>query len=168
MFYDGKGGYRFRFSGTKTGTWKFTTRSDDADLHGKRGTVTIRPNDNRRIRGFMTDHVGPDATKWARYVDGDGGKEAFVPQLVMYKDKPHTYHDKPDERKRDALLAGRCAAKPRALLAGRAAHPRRHARAAPGHDHVRGRRHRRRRPGAHHAAAAGRGGEDCSEIVEGS
>lgn len=96
MFYDGEGNYRFRFAGTRIGTWTFATSSGDPELDGKNGTVTITANPNPDIYGFMTDHVGPDGTKWARYRTSLEDKEAFVPQLVMYKDKPRYYHDQPD------------------------------------------------------------------------
>jgi hypothetical protein len=104
MFYAGDDTWKFRFTGTRTGKWTFTTQADgangttkDPELHGRQGTVTVKPNaDHDSVCGFMTHHVGPDGTKWARFRGDDGGKEAFVPQLVMYRDKPKQYHNQPD------------------------------------------------------------------------
>ena len=88
--------WKFRFTGTRTGKWTFNTKSNDSDLDGRSGTVTVRENEDPNIYGFMTHHVGPDGTKWARFRGSDGSKEAFVPQLVMYRDKPEQYHDQPE------------------------------------------------------------------------
>ena len=61
MFYaaDGKH-WKFRFTAGRPGTWTFRTRSDDPDLDGRRGTITISLN--RGAHGFVT-HKG---NKWAR------------------------------------------------------------------------------------------------------
>ncbi|MCK4299109.1 MAG: DUF5060 domain-containing protein, partial [Planctomycetes bacterium] len=75
MFYAGHGStWKFRFTGTRTGTWEFTTSSEDAELDGKTGTVTVTPNPG--ARGFVTNF----GSKWG----WTGTGEAFVPQLVMY------------------------------------------------------------------------------------
>ena len=60
MFYDGELLWKFRFTATRPGRWKLTTQSDDPDLDGHRGVVTIKPNPT--AYGFVT-HVG---NKWAR------------------------------------------------------------------------------------------------------
>lgn len=57
MFFDGSNTWKFRFTGTRTGEWKFSTSSDDPDLHGHSGSVTVRPRANSDIKGFLT-HVG--------------------------------------------------------------------------------------------------------------
>ena len=57
MFFDGSNTWKFRFTGTRTGEWKFSTSSDDPDLHGYSGSVTVRPRANLDIKGFLT-HVG--------------------------------------------------------------------------------------------------------------
>lgn len=84
MFHDGGRTWRFRFTGTRTGQWVFTTSSPDPDLDGKRGTVTIEPNPG--VPGFVT-HRG---NKWIR----TGTNKAFVPQLVMYAN-PQRYYRNP-------------------------------------------------------------------------
>ena len=79
MFYDGGTTWRFRFTGTRTGEWTFTTSSDDPQLNGRTGTVTIEPNPDPDVYGFMT-HVG---NKWARFKGNDGAVETFVPHYRM-------------------------------------------------------------------------------------
>ena len=46
MFYDGGNTWKFRFTGTRVGTWTFSTTSSDADLNGHNGTITVGPNPN--------------------------------------------------------------------------------------------------------------------------
>jgi hypothetical protein len=53
MFFAGNDTWSFRFTGTRVGTWTFKTSSDDADLNGHSGTVTIASNANLKIRGFL-------------------------------------------------------------------------------------------------------------------
>ncbi len=87
MFYDGGDIWKFRFTGTRTGEWVFTTSSSDRDLHGYTGTVMINRNRNPGAHGFLTKF----GNKWG----WQGTDEALVPQLVMYKD-PNKYYDRPD------------------------------------------------------------------------
>jgi len=42
-FYDGDGVWRVRFMPTEEGEWTYRTRSSDAELDGKSGTVTVGP-----------------------------------------------------------------------------------------------------------------------------
>ena len=91
MFYDGGDTWKFRFAGTRTGLWRFTTSSADSDLDGRRGTVTIRPNPNPKITGFVTSLKN----KWARQVEG-GKVKAFVPQLVMVA-TPDRFYNRPEK-----------------------------------------------------------------------
>ena len=85
MFYDGGDTWRFRFTGTKTGTWTFTTQADgsngttnDPQLDGHTGTVTVNSGSSDAY-GFVTR----TGNKWARQVGNDGAVEAFVPQFRM-------------------------------------------------------------------------------------
>lgn len=57
MFYDGSNTWKFRFTGTRTGQWTFTTASQDPELNGYQGSVTVMPNPDPKIKGFLT-HVG--------------------------------------------------------------------------------------------------------------
>ena len=91
MFYDGGGAWRFRFTGVRTGEWRFETVSAEPALNGHTGVVTIEPNPAPGARGFVTaaDHF------WAWQTGEDGGVEVFAPQLVMHR-TPDTYHGDPD------------------------------------------------------------------------
>jgi len=79
MFYAGGTTWKFRFSGTRTGTWTFKTTSSDNELNGHTGTVTVNANSNPAIKGFTTNM----GNKWARQVDENGQLETFLPQFRM-------------------------------------------------------------------------------------
>ncbi|MBS3735151.1 MAG: DUF5060 domain-containing protein, partial [Phycisphaerae bacterium] len=86
MFYAGDDTWKFRFTGTRTGEWTFTTQADGADgttkdpeLDGKRGAVTVRPNRDADAYGFVTN-LG---NRWARHQGNDGAVVAFVPHFRM-------------------------------------------------------------------------------------
>ena len=96
MFYDGDTSWKWRFSGTKVGTWTFSSSSDDPELNGLQGTVIINPNPDSGIYGFITQHTSVSHTKWARHKGNDGLIEAFVPQFVMYESNPAAFYNKPD------------------------------------------------------------------------
>ena len=53
MFYDGSNTWKFRFTGTKTGTWQFTSSSADGNLSGLSGTVTVAASPDPEPRGFL-------------------------------------------------------------------------------------------------------------------
>jgi hypothetical protein len=86
MFYDGEG-WKFRFTGTRTGKWTFQTRSSVAALNDKRGTVVIAsPVRGKQPRGFVTS---VDGNRWAWQTgESTNAVEPFVPQLVMGRDLP--------------------------------------------------------------------------------
>ena len=90
LFYVGGNVWKFRFTGTRAGRWRFTTSSADEDLDGRSGTVTIEA---RQGPGFV---VPVNKNKWGR----SGTGSAFVPQLVMYG-RPDTFHEKPRKVDRD-------------------------------------------------------------------
>lgn len=92
MFYAGENTWKFRFAGTQTGRWDFTTTSDDPDLNGHTGTVTIDPNPNPDEHGFVTHQ---DA-QWVF----SGSKRAFVPQFVM-AGSPAYFYDEPSRIEED-------------------------------------------------------------------
>ena len=75
MFYDGSNTWKFRFTATKTGAWTVSTSSSDSDLNGHTGTITINPNNNSKMAGFVTEF----SEKWGRTAT----EEAFIPQFVM-------------------------------------------------------------------------------------
>lgn len=79
MFFDGNDTWVFRFTGTRIGTWTFASTSDDPDLNGKRGTVTVTANPDARIRGFLT-HQG---NKYAIQTGDDASLEAYRFNVYM-------------------------------------------------------------------------------------
>ncbi len=92
MFYDGGDTWKWRFTGTQLGTWTFVSTSADPELDGLTGTVTIDPNPDPAVYGFVTEYESATHTKWARPKGNDGAIEAFVPQYVMYHPDPAVYH----------------------------------------------------------------------------
>lgn len=95
MFYAGDALWRFRFTGTRTGNWTVTTASDDPDLDGHTGTVTINPHPDPNTYGFVTQVSGSGGTKWARFKGNERTREAFIPQFVMYERDPAVYRNNP-------------------------------------------------------------------------
>ncbi|MEE4240836.1 MAG: DUF5060 domain-containing protein [Desulfopila sp.] len=83
MFYDGGDTWKFRFAGTLTGNWAFFTSSDDGDLHGHSGSITVLENSDSKIRGFIMAH-DKDVKKWARQYGPDTRLMPFLPHYVMY------------------------------------------------------------------------------------
>ncbi|MFO8014903.1 MAG: DUF5060 domain-containing protein [Phycisphaerae bacterium] len=86
MFYAGGDAWKFRFTGTRVGTWAFRTQADgtagttkDGDLDGCEGVVKVGPNPHPRIRGFIT-HQG---NRFARQVSGTDDLEGFLPNTYM-------------------------------------------------------------------------------------
>lgn len=53
MFYAGEDSWRFRFTGTQLGEWRFETTSDDPELSGLRGRVTVVENPDPLAQGFL-------------------------------------------------------------------------------------------------------------------
>jgi hypothetical protein len=76
MFYDGNDDWRFRFTGTQTGTWNYTTSSGDSDLNGLSGSINITPNSDPEATGFVVS-VG---TKYA-IQRADGELQALSPHV---------------------------------------------------------------------------------------
>jgi hypothetical protein len=85
MFYNGSDQWNFRFTATLLGKWTFTTESDNAGLNGHSGSISVEPNPNPNVAGFITH----DGNKWIKSATA----EAFVPQLLMYADPPAFYRN---------------------------------------------------------------------------
>ena len=79
MFYDGSKAWKFRFTGTRTGRWTFTTASRDPELNGYKGQVTVKPNPDSKIKGFLT-HVG---NKFAIMGRDEADLKPYVYQVYM-------------------------------------------------------------------------------------
>ncbi len=54
MFYTGNDTWKFRFTGTRTGVWNFSTSSTDANLDGHTGSVTVGPRTSPDSKGYLT------------------------------------------------------------------------------------------------------------------
>ncbi len=67
MFYDGDDTWKFRFTGTLTGTWMYSSSSEDPELDGRQGTVEVAPNPGGR--GFVTSQGNKFAIQ-----SGDNGE----------------------------------------------------------------------------------------------
>jgi hypothetical protein len=89
LFYAGGTTWKLRFTGTRAGTWTFTTASSHAELNGLSGAVNIQPAGSGDY-GFVV-HQG---YQWARQKGPHGAIERFVPQFVMYPDPP-IFHNNP-------------------------------------------------------------------------
>lgn len=53
MFHDGGDTWKFRFTGTRTGQWAFTTESSHGPLDGLNGSVQVHGNPDPGARGFI-------------------------------------------------------------------------------------------------------------------
>jgi hypothetical protein len=95
MYYAGEGKWKFRFTGTLTGDWRFETTSPVSALRGHRGTVRITPNPDPGARGFLT--AERNHWKWS------GTDEVIVPRIVMYR-SPEGYASRPDRIDEDLQL----------------------------------------------------------------
>jgi len=84
LFYDTGDTWKLRFTGTRTGRWRFTTKSKAPNLDGLQGSVIVLPNPG--VPGFITNF----GSKWGRL----GTEEAFSPQYVMYR-SPDAFFNKP-------------------------------------------------------------------------
>ena len=96
MFYDGNNTWKFRFTGTKTGTWKFHSSSNDPELDKLSGTINIAEGIGDK-RGFIISK----GTKWVR--TGDDNDLAYIPQLAMYSD-PHLFYQNSAKIDKDIKL----------------------------------------------------------------
>jgi hypothetical protein len=85
MFYAGENTWKFRFTGTEPGEWRFNSQSSAAALNGLSGAVTVAANPQGR--GFVTHY--DDKWGWS------GTGEVFVPQFVMYR-MLHHFYDQPE------------------------------------------------------------------------
>ncbi len=94
MFYAGEATWKFRFTGTRTGLWTFSTCSEDPDLDGRSGRATIAPNPDPDIKGFLVNH----GNKFARQVGENGELEAVVLNIWQggFPNGVNVWYDNPD------------------------------------------------------------------------
>ena len=76
MFYDGDNTWKFRFTGTMTGRWRYETTSTDPELDGKTGTIRVEKNRDADIVGFLRRPPG-GGNKYAIQV-GSGEVAGFL------------------------------------------------------------------------------------------
>lgn len=75
IFYSGDGNtWKFRFTGTETGTWHIKTQGP-GELGGKEGKVVIKSSAGNTQNGFIV----PRGNHWR----WEGSDQVFIPQLVM-------------------------------------------------------------------------------------
>jgi len=86
MFYDGGTTWRFRFTGTRTGSWTFSTTSVDPELDGHTGSVEVAENSNSSVRGFIV----ASGTRFARQAGGDGELEGYLHNVFQDEDQLRT------------------------------------------------------------------------------
>jgi len=79
MFYDGGTTWKFRFTATLTGEWRFTSTSTDPELDGLTGRLVILPNPDPLATGFLT-HRG---NKYAIQTGNSGELKAFRFNVYM-------------------------------------------------------------------------------------
>jgi hypothetical protein len=89
MFYDSNNTWKWRFSASLTGSWSFSTSSSDSDLNGHTGTITVSPNTDPNIKGY----VRGDNEKWY----WTGNNKRFTPNYVMYFDDLATLYNNPTQ-----------------------------------------------------------------------
>ena len=89
MFYVGGETWKFRFTGTRTGVWKFSTSSSDADLDSHTGSITVTPRANSSMKGFLT-HVG---NKYAIMAEDIDHLEGYVYQVFMNQQDYEQQHE---------------------------------------------------------------------------
>jgi uncharacterized protein DUF5060/uncharacterized protein DUF4038 len=82
MFYASGDVWKFRFTGTRVGTWKFKTSSSNPELNGHTGIVTIKPNPDSKIRGFLTYQ----GNKYALQVGNEPKRQGYL--FTVYMQRP--------------------------------------------------------------------------------
>lgn len=99
MFHDGGSTWKFRFTGTQTGQWTFTTQSSDPELNGHSGTVTINPQSNPQIKGFL-------GTQGSKFViqDHQGNPQAYLFNVFMDEENFRTSGNPHNDTYGDSLL----------------------------------------------------------------
>jgi hypothetical protein len=105
MFYAGDKRWKFRFTGTRTGNWNFSTSSSDPELDGHTGSLTVGPRSDSRLKGFLTN-VG---NKYAIMDEDIDHLTGYVYQVFMNQQDYEQQHRHSSRilghPNRDALIA---------------------------------------------------------------
>ncbi len=90
MFHAGDNRWKFRFTGTRTGAWNFSSSSRDTELDGHTGAVIVGPRANPEIKGFLAT-VG---NKYAVMEEDIDHLQGYVYQVFMnQQDYEQQYND---------------------------------------------------------------------------
>ena len=92
MFYGQDSIWNFRFAGKLIGDWSLITQSDDVDLDGHFGTISISENTNANVRGFLK---GDQKWYW------EENMQAVIPNYVMYHSDVTDYLNNPVQIQND-------------------------------------------------------------------
>jgi len=99
MFYAGDATWTFRFTGTRVGKWVFRTQANgagsttrDPNLHGRTGAISVQPNPDPRIKGFLT----ASGQKFARQIGEHGALKGCLFNVYMNGKDFHARFDGPD------------------------------------------------------------------------
>ncbi len=91
MFYSGSDTWSFRFTGTRTGKWTFSTESTDPDLNGHTGTIIVLPRTDPDVKGFLTGVGNKYAVMETDITDLSG----YVYQVFMNQQDYEQQHKHP-------------------------------------------------------------------------
>lgn len=91
MFYAGDERWSFRFTGTRTGTWRFVTESEHAELDGWRGEVTVHANPDPHASGFLTTR----GSRFVTQIDESDGVRARLYHVYIDADEKEALSDYP-------------------------------------------------------------------------
>ena len=91
MFYAGDNQWKFRFTGTRTGAWSFSTLSSDPDLNGHTGSLIVGQRTDPNVKGFLTN-VG---NKYAIMEEDADHLAGYVYQVFMNQQNYEQQHEHP-------------------------------------------------------------------------
>ena len=89
MFYDGGDAWKFRFSGTRAGQWRFVSESKVAALNKLTGGIEVTENRDFRIKGFVTN----EGNKFAVQVRDGSDVRAYIFNVYMGRVEHPAYLD---------------------------------------------------------------------------
>ncbi len=83
MFYDENNTWKFRFTGTKLGIWKFFSSSSNKKLDNLKGIIKVLKNSNKKLNGFLTH-------RWNKFAiqTYEDSIKAFIFNIYMNETNP--------------------------------------------------------------------------------
>jgi len=90
MFFAGNQTWSFRFTGTRIGEWVYSTHSDDPELDGHHGRITVLTNPDSPAHGFL-GHIG---RQFVRQYGNEGHSRALLYNVFQggFKTNPHAFY----------------------------------------------------------------------------